>query len=107
VPAVTYTPVEIVRRGEEIYHRDIEPVVATDRAGYFVVLDIESGDFEIDKQDLAASIRLLARRPDAVVYGARIGCRSSYRLAAEPCERYPHDFGNGRRRGRSRRAAEC
>ena len=69
-----------MRRGEQIYHRDIEPVVAGNSAGYFVVLDIESGDFEVDKQDLTASVRLLARRPEAVPYGVRIGSRSAYRL---------------------------
>jgi len=78
--AIAYTPAEIVRRGEEIYHRDIEPVVAGNSTGYFVVLDIESGDFEVDEQDLAASVRLLARRPEAVPYGVRIGSRSAYRL---------------------------
>lgn len=69
---VAYTPAEIVQRGEE--------TVARDHAGHFVVLDIESGDFEVDPQDLAASNRLLARRPDAVPYGVRIGYPSAYRI---------------------------
>jgi hypothetical protein len=78
--AVAYSPAEIVRRGEEIFQRDIERLVANDHVGYFVVLDIESGDFELDKKDLSASVRLLARRPNAVTYAVRIGSRSAYRL---------------------------
>ena len=38
---------EIVRRGEEIYDRDIRALVEAEHDGKFLVLDIESGDYEI------------------------------------------------------------
>ena len=41
---------------------------------------IETGDDEIDADDLAATKRALAKRPDAVLYGVRIGYPTAYRL---------------------------
>jgi hypothetical protein len=95
MPSVAYTSAEIVRRGEEIYHRDVESRIANDWVGCFLVLDIESGDFEVDKQDLAASLRLLAKRPNAVLYGLRIGFNSAYRLGGvtrAPSSRSPESL---------------
>jgi hypothetical protein len=48
--------------------------------GHFLIVDILSGDYEIDEEDLAASNRLLARRPNGVLYGLRIGYPAAYRL---------------------------
>jgi hypothetical protein len=45
-----------------------------------VVVDIETGTYEIDADDLAATKRALAKRPDAVLYGVRIGSPMVYRL---------------------------
>jgi hypothetical protein len=47
-----------------------------------VVVDIETGDYEIDADDLAATKRALAKRPDAVLYGVRIGYPTAYRLGS-------------------------
>jgi hypothetical protein len=44
------------------------------------VVDIETGDYEIDADDLAATKRALAKRPDAILYGLRIGYHAAYRL---------------------------
>ena len=41
-----YTKEEFARRGDEIYHRDIQPCVTQDDIGKFVVIDIETGDYE-------------------------------------------------------------
>ena len=46
--------------------------------GNFVVIDVESGDYEIDAGDAVATRRLLDRRPTAVTYGIRIGHRAAY-----------------------------
>ena len=37
--------------------------------GKFIVIDVESGDYEINKEDVVASSRLRERRPNAVTYG--------------------------------------
>ena len=50
------------------------------RAEDFVLIDIETGDYEVDAADITALHRLLARRPEAQVWMRRVGSRSAYRL---------------------------
>jgi hypothetical protein len=75
-----YPPEEVVSRGEAIYRQTIRDRVEAGNKGRFLVLDIESGDFEIDDDDLEATARVMAKRPDAVLYGLRIGYPTAYRL---------------------------
>ena len=74
-----YEPGEITARGEAIYRERIQPRVGSVEKGNFVVIDIETGDYEIDTGDAAATRRLLDRRPAAVTYGVRVGHRAAYR----------------------------
>jgi len=71
---------EIAERGEAIYAQRIRTRVEAGHQREFVVLDIESGDYEVDADDLAATERVLARRSNAVLYGLRIGSPAAYRL---------------------------
>jgi hypothetical protein len=48
--------------------------------GKQIVIDVETGDYEIDSDGLAASRRLLAKHPDAALFGARIGYDAVYAL---------------------------
>ncbi len=75
----TYGPGEITALGEAIYREQIQPQVGLVETGTFVVIDVESGDYEIDDRDATATRRLLERRPDAVTYGLRVGYRAAYR----------------------------
>lgn len=75
-----YTKEEFARRGDEIYQRDVRPHVSESDEGKFVVIDIESGDYEIDSDELAAHDRLLARRPQAQVWLTRVGSRYARRF---------------------------
>ncbi len=75
-----YSKEEFARRGDEIYDRDIRLRVEADNEGKFVVIDIETGDFEVDADELGASDRLLSRRPDAQVWMRRIGSRYTRRF---------------------------
>ena len=52
-----YSKEEFARRGDEIYDRDIRLRVEADNEGKFVVIDIETGDFEVDADELGASDR--------------------------------------------------
>jgi hypothetical protein len=74
-PQPRYSKEEFARRGDEIYEREIRPLAEAGNEGKFVVIDIESGAYEIDSDELAASDRLLARKPDAQVWLRRIGFR--------------------------------
>ena len=48
--------------------------------GKFAVIDIETGEYEMDADDLQATKRALAKRQNAVLYGMRIGYPTAYRL---------------------------
>jgi hypothetical protein len=68
-----YSKEEIVRRGEELYQRDIRPKVEKGNRGKILIIDIETGDYELDDDQLAAAHRALAKHPGAALYGMRIG----------------------------------
>jgi hypothetical protein len=79
-PQPRYSKEEFARRGDEIYERDIRPRVKADDEGKFVVIDIETGAYEIDENELAASDRLLARNANAQLWVTRVGSRYARRF---------------------------
>ena len=44
--------------------------------GRMVVIDVNSGDYEVADDDLTATTRLFERRTDALTWGERIGYRA-------------------------------
>lgn len=81
MPYANYPPEEVESRGEDLYQQQIRPKVEAANRGKFVVIDIETGDFELDEDDLQATKRALAKRPDAVLYGVRVGYPTAYTLS--------------------------
>ena len=75
-----YSKEEFARRGNEIYDRDILPKLRPEDEGKIVGIDIETGDYVITKDVLAASDHLLARRPEAQVWLRRVGSPYLYRF---------------------------
>ena len=69
----------IVSRGEEIYQQYREELESHYKGQFFVV-DIETGNYEIADEDMVATERLLAKNPEAMTYGLRIGFGAAYRL---------------------------
>ena len=59
-PQPRYSKEEFARRGDEIYESEIRPHVEAGNEGKFVAIDIETGAYEVDADELAASDRLLA-----------------------------------------------
>ena len=76
----TYSSEEITARGEAIYRERIRNLVEATEKGKFAIIDIETGDYEIDTRDATATLKLLERRPDAITYAVRIGYRAAYRI---------------------------
>ena len=74
----TYRPGEVTALGEAIYREQVRSLVEPIERGTFVVIDVETGDYEVDPKDAAATRRLLKRRPTAVTYGVRVGHRAAY-----------------------------
>lgn len=73
---------EIARRGDEIFARSIQPALKAEDHGKYVAVDVESGDYEIDVDEMAATDRLRARRPDAQSWLLRVGYRYVRRYGA-------------------------
>ena len=75
-----YSRDEVCDRGAAIYAAEIKARVEPQENGKFIVIDIESGDYEIAADMLDAEDRLLARRPTAVGYGGRVGYETAYKM---------------------------
>jgi len=75
-----YSKDEFARRGDAIYENDVRPQVKSDDEGKFAAIDIESGMYEMDVDELEAGKKLRARVPDAQIWMVRIGSRSVHRF---------------------------
>lgn len=79
-PQPRYSKEEFARRGDEIYEREVLPRLAAEDEGKFVLIDIETGDYELDRDEIAASDRLFARRPEAQIWFRQVGSRYARRF---------------------------
>ena len=68
-----YSKEEFARRGNDIYEREVQPRLSAQDNGKFVAIDIETGAFECDAEEIAASNRLLARNPEAQIWFRLVG----------------------------------
>ena len=71
---------EVAQRGEAIYEHDVQPHLKVEDEGKFVVIDVNTGTYEIDTNDIVALNRLLARQPHALLWLRRVGSRPAYRF---------------------------
>ena len=72
---------EIDGRGQALYDEIIGSKVSTaENIGKQIVIDIETGAYEIDVSGLKASQRSLSKHPGAALYGLRIGYNAGYAI---------------------------
>ena len=71
---------EVVRRGQALYDTSIRPLVEPQHNGKFLVVDVDSTDYEIDANMLAALDRLRVRKPAAEPYVVRVGYPTAVNL---------------------------
>lgn len=64
---------DISRQGREMYESRIRPVVEPGEVGRVVAIDVVSGAYEVDDDQVSAILRLLAREPDARIWSVRVG----------------------------------
>ena len=81
-PQPRYDKEEFARRGDDAYERNVRPRLRADDEGKFVAIDIETGAYEVDADDLAASDRLRAAHPGAQVWMRRVGSNYARRFGA-------------------------
>lgn len=81
-------PDEIAALGERIYREKIRPTLTESDIGKFVHIDVSSGAYEIDDDDVSGDIRLNNRVPGALCYGRRVGYSAAYFMGGHDEE--PH-----------------
>jgi len=84
MPHPRYSSAEIVQRGQDLYDQRIRAQVEARHPGQFLVLDIETGDYEIDADDVIAVQQAKTKHPEAAFYIVRIGSPTAYRLGYQP-----------------------
>ncbi len=75
-----YSTEEIVRRGKTLYEQQLRPQVESGNTGKVLVINVETGDYEMNTDHLAASDRAAAKYPGAPLYAMRIGAPALGRL---------------------------
>jgi hypothetical protein len=80
VPHPRYTSEEIVQRGQALYDQQIRAQVEASHKGEFLVLDVETGEYEIDISEVAALKRAKAKNPEDALYILRVGLPTAYRV---------------------------
>ena len=71
---------ETAKRGRAVFEQAIRRQLKLTDHGKSLVLDVESGKYELDHNELAAVTRARAKRPEGVFYMLRVGHRTAFRL---------------------------
>ena len=64
--------------GKAIYQRDIQRQVEAGHVGEVVAIDVDSGDYALGANAIAASDSLRNQRPNAQIWLMRVGHRTLY-----------------------------
>jgi hypothetical protein len=90
--AILLSSEEVAKRANQLYESKIRQIVETrENIGKMVIIDAETGDYEVDEAGLQAAHNLYAKHPYARLFGICIG----YNVAASlggVMERVSSDF---------------
>jgi hypothetical protein len=86
-PKRRYSKEIMAQRGDALYDGTIGPQFTEKDVGKFVAIDIETGDFAVDADELKACHKLRARIPDAQIWMVRIGYRAVHRFGGRDVRR--------------------
>ena len=71
------------------YYEEIRAEMEDNHWGRMVVIDVTTGNIEIDADDYTATQRLFERNPNAMTWGEKAGYRAAYRMT-----RHPYAYGS-------------
>jgi hypothetical protein len=77
-----YGKEEFARLGDEVFESQVRPRLKPEDDGKFVAIDVESGTYDLDADELEACAKLNVRIPDAQTWLVRVGSRYVHRLGA-------------------------
>ncbi len=76
------TSQEVVQRGIEIYEQQLRTQIEAGNQGKFLVINTETGEYEMDPDDIAAAKRAKMRFGGAPLFSMRVGHAAAYRLGS-------------------------
>ena len=71
---------EVVRRGREMYEARLRAQLETTHPGEFLILNVHTGEYEVDRDDATASRCARIRFPDAPLLTIRVGHPAALRI---------------------------
>jgi len=74
---------EFVQRGGEYYDRFLRDKLEPEHKGKFLALDVETGEYEMDADEMAAIDRARARMPGKIFFILRVGYRTADRIGGQ------------------------
>ena len=79
-PRRDLSPEEYEAFAEKVYRTKVRPTLGEEPVGWFLSVDLNSEDYELDENHGKAVCRLRERHPDADVFTTRVGFPSAYHL---------------------------
>jgi len=73
MPSMTTSHLELVKQGQAVYDRELRPKLEPKHKGEYLVLDVDTGEYELDEDECAAIRRARARKPHTLFYILRVG----------------------------------
>lgn len=71
---------EVARRGDELYESEIRPQLSPNDEGMLCAIDVNTGTYVLDADELMAFHRLRDGHPDAQIWMVRVGSRYVHRF---------------------------
>ena len=68
---------EIAQKAKAIYESSIRAKVEPEHIGKYLVIDVETGEWDMDADDYAASLRMFDKKPEGRRFAVRIGHRAA------------------------------
>jgi hypothetical protein len=84
-----YSKEEVAKRAREIYVREIRDKVEAGNRGKYLVIDIETGEYVLDEDEVTAMKRAASRYSPDTLYGMRIGFPTMGRIGARFTPTHP------------------
>ena len=84
-----YSKEEFARRGDAIYEKEVRPQLKASDEDKFAAIDIESGEFAVDADELKACRKLRKRIPDAQIWMVRVGYPYVHRIGGRERQEAP------------------
>ena len=77
-----YSKQEFARRGDALVERKVRPNLTAADEDKFVAIDIETGEYELDKNEMKAADRLRRRVPDPQIWLVHVTLGYLHRFGA-------------------------